>query len=120
MIPARPPEMWSRLAMRRAAWKGGQKVAEMVVTRPIREVARARAVSVVTGSRNQAGPPPTPPMAADWPSARKKASSLPRSAICASSSQYVMSPRRPTEESAARQAEVWCPAAKAKRLMCTD
>ena len=87
LIPARPREMWSRLASIRAAWNGSQKVLETVVTSPIRSVARASAVSTVSGSSVQAGPRSTPAVPIDWPSARKSASSRPRSAIRASSSQ---------------------------------
>ena len=54
--PARPPEMWSRLAMKRAAWNGSQNVDETEETRPMCSVTCEIAARVVIGSRNQVGP----------------------------------------------------------------
>ncbi|MCY1382696.1 hypothetical protein D9M69_707460 [compost metagenome] len=80
----RPPEIWSSEATRRAAWNGVKNVLDTVLIRPMRVVARAMAAMVVSGSRYQRGP--SPMLSTDWPSAKKMASSLPRSALRASSS----------------------------------
>ncbi|MNV74857.1 hypothetical protein D3C71_1681090 [compost metagenome] len=82
--PMRPPEMWSSDATMRAAWKGVKKVLETVLIRPMRVVARAIAAMAVSGSRYQRGP--SPMLSVDWPSAKKMASSLPRSAVRANAS----------------------------------
>ncbi len=83
--PARPPEMWSRDAKRRATWKGASKVVEAVAIRPMRRVHMASADSKVKGSkevtvwlrfRASTGMFRT----ARW-SAMKKASNLPRSRV---------------------------------------
>ncbi|KAG1441962.1 hypothetical protein G6F57_018554 [Rhizopus arrhizus] len=68
----------------RAAWKGVKKVLETVLIRPMRVVARAMAAMVVSGSRYQRGP--SPMLSIDCPSAKKMASSLPRSAVRARAS----------------------------------
>ncbi len=82
--PARPPEMWSRLANARARLYGSLNVVEAVAIRPSRSVTPAIAVRRLIGSR--------PWLArygvfAIWAgmSAKKTASSLAASAFRASS-----------------------------------
>ena len=52
--PARPPEMWSRPAKRRATSKGCPYVVDAVAMSPIRSVDAASAASSVSGSRRLA------------------------------------------------------------------
>ena len=79
---ARPPLIWSSDAKRRARLYGSLKVVEAVATRPTRSVTAAIAASTTVGSSEFHGrAPASGPMAT--PSARKIASSVPRSATCA-------------------------------------
>ena len=82
--PARPPLMWSSEANLRATWKGSLYVVDAVAISPMWSVTAARAASSVSGSSPPSALCRTLPSRAR-PSARNTESSLPRSAIVASS-----------------------------------